>query len=1225
MRLYNRAIAFVLVLLVLSMSIVSANNSVHISSKTEEAMSDVMSLVHALAVQRLAVYANKACTLTGRAYMDAETTINLVTDYENLQTKTDANGNFSFTFSTSFTQQSVEIITETNEKMIFTFDLSGLFGLFNLNPEKGYQIHSVIFEQEEVIIKGSHSGGNNGDISLKAVREGSGEFMAFAQGASDENGHYTLAFGIEPETAVLSLKTDGLDMVSCPFYSGDFAGDFTVNDKELKPLLTRLNTYADALEQLIAACQLDGLTTDYETANLEIIKKFIENIEEEVLKSKEAELDFAVRFGQYDFALTKIYQETAQAMQGYINGEKTPLSVPRFVMGDITFDGTSIVAATENQGVIEQRPVFFNGYGHFDTARENVSFFPSIGANIIHTEAMMNQIVTPYNPNIVDQWDLYQGASTRVLFETTEEQAFSGKRSLRIENPHEYSGEPDTYRHLQQKVRIKPKTTYEYGLRAMGGASENILILIRNIKDEKTNFILSNGSGNWQNYSYVCTTGDTDTELEFSVFVNDKVASMYLDDLFLREEGTEKNLLKNPGFENSLPAMSALEREGAEKGYYFRRTELAELGEFLKTAEENNVLVDLAFSHHNFPQFIYELYPEITANQTIYMPFTLDDTRVREIISLYSRVVLEVAANYDCVKTVCITNEPQVRCYEGEYFVDEWQQFLQNKYGDISALNAVYGESYCGFDEVEMPAQTTDTPIFYDYTRFSFAVLEEYLEWLSSHLKEEYPQFMYYAKTMSHFKYYYRNDLKNGSDQESIADGMDLNGCDTLTSYGDHTPLTATMAWYDYMTSLKNAPVWDTEAHVYSDDARTYRFDASNMTFEEEPYVSYYELGPAYTSAYMWNGAMHGRGGSILWLWEMNEFGTPWDKFQNLNANFAFRPADVALNAKAMLDLNRLSKEVTAIAREMPKVGLLYSRTSLVYAEPLSVGATYNSDTYTQLYTNAYEDIIFSGQKVGFVTDATPEDMHKYELLVVPGATHVSNDMLTHIKTYLENGGEVLLLGTEDLQRDEYNRAHDANVLKYIQEHADTSSTVTDKIQSMNLSDVVLIDTETGKKAEGIEWSYVRYGNQFLVNVLNYEERIEKTVALEVCGKRVDTFTELRSNETIHGTYTVASYEPILLSFDIFTFDLLDQDGDVLEENINTIKEGTIRCNAEVGGTVILALYKDDEIVKVSLHTKEIEIDLTEAGNYCLKAMAWDMDTLTPLTKARTITMEVGK
>ena len=56
-------------------------------------------------------------------------------------------------------------------------------------------------------------------------------------------------------------------------------------------------------------------------------------------------------------------------------------------------------------------------------------------------------------------------------------------------------------------------------------------------------------------------------------------------------------------------------------------------------------------------------------------------------------------------------------------------------------------------------------------------------------------------------------------------------------------------------------------------------------------------------------------------------------------------------------------------------------------------------------FNSAYENIIFSGQKVGFVTDLQPENMNKHKLLIIPGATHVKADTLENIKTFIENGG----------------------------------------------------------------------------------------------------------------------------------------------------------------------------------------------------------------------------
>jgi len=105
----------------------------------------------------------------------------------------------------------------------------------------------------------------------------------------------------------------------------------------------------------------------------------------------------------------------------------------------------------------------------------------------------------------------------------------------------------------------------------------------------------------------------------------------------------------------------------------------------------------------------------------------------------------------------------------------------------------------------------------------------------------------------------------------------------------------------------------------------------------------------------------------------------------------------------------------------------------------------------------------------------------------------------------------------------------------------------------------------------------------------------------------------------------VKPFEPLLVACDIFTFDLLDQNGSVIEKNISTIKSGTIACRGNAEGTLILALYKDGTLLKASLESGILEVPELTEGTYRLMATDWDMETLKPLIECRNITLEVAK
>jgi len=334
---------------------------------------------------------------------------------------------------------------------------------------------------------------------------------------------------------------------------------------------------------------------------------------------------------------------------------------------------------------------------------------------------------------------------------------------------------------------------------------------------------------------------------------------------------------------------------------------------------------------------------------------------------------------------------------------------------------------------------------------------------------------------------------------------LDLNGNDACSNYGvANTPLQSKMSWYDFQTSVKDAPVWDTESHIIPDIS----------------VVGYDDLVEYYNGADVWNGGVHGRGTSIIWLWDLRNNSMPWSGTTYPNTNAVVRPAEAVEVSRAALDLNRLSKEIYEIQKAKRKVGVLYSRTSQGYVKDIMTSTI-----------GAYEDAIFSGQKVGFITESKPETMHDYELVIIPETPNVPVSVINHLKTYIENGGQVVITNPETLKKNEYNKPHDAETIEYIYANAMVEGSIYDKIDAMGLSKVVLVNAETGERIDNVEWSYAEYDGKIVVNALNYDKENDIMVKVKYNGKEVESFDELRGMEMGNSQILLKSYQPVLLSF----------------------------------------------------------------------------------------------
>ncbi|MBQ2615061.1 MAG: beta-galactosidase [Clostridia bacterium] len=1146
-------------------------------------------------------YADGACTVSGRCFRDSGCTVSLTATGQGKTTTVDgttnSDGSFALSFKAGFVVYQLTL-SAAGEDITLVADLSGLEELFALSGN--YTIVEAVYTQDALLLTGTQTGTNTA-VAVTLKNKETGTYFAVDQLLADESGNFAMKFKVAEGDYTFNLKAEGLNRVSCNFAENGIYDSLTLGEENYPEFLKKLALYAENLETLRAECQAKGITTDYEDVNLEIIKKFAE-----YSKNEAAHDDFS-RMGQYNYALTRLYDEASKSMKQYLNGSKAPFGTSRYVTGDIRLDGTSVIGTTETNGILEEKPVFFVGYGPWDTVVKEIPFFSKIGLNMIQTELSMRNVFVPY---WIPNWSVVERDVSNVTMRVTQEDKASGNSSLKLNKSDGFTS--NIYKYMAQEIAVKPNTTYTYGLKAKGTEIETSPYSVWfNIKGTAMDGRMGiSPSASWKEYGYTYTTGRNENTLKFTVLVENKTGNLYLDDMYVREQGTDINLLKNGGFETTPDTVSAIDKEAEEAGWAINHDSLNWLKDVLETAEEHNVLVDINVCPHYMPKFILNQSATATAAKTQFLPFAIDDEVVRKASGMYARLLASIASKYDSVHSICITNEPSVEASNADskaYYATHWQNYLKDLYGTIEKLNQAYGSSYTDFSQISMPTGVESTPVFYDYRSFNDNLLVVFHEWFAKEVKKANQDIKVHAKVMDYLRYNYQSFLIDGTDYERMADVMDLNGCDAFSYYygQSKTPMTLKMGWYDLMTSLADKPVWDTESHIM-DDFNIPRYD--NLTAD-------------YTAADIWNGAIHGRGASVLWLWDTQDTSMPWGGTNYPNANAALRPEDAAAVAKTALDLNRLSDEVTALQKTEAKIGLLYSRTTLGYNED-----------YMTYVGDAYEEIIFSGQKVGFVTDSRPEDMHKYDLLVIPGVTNVKKSMLDELGAYLANGGKILLTNSTKwswsslkneniaLKYDEYNKAHSSETVTDIIENSIVNGDVSDTIASMGFSKIILVDTATGKAAEGIEWSYAKYGDKYLVNIINYS--VTKNVKLQMNGKDVTGVKELRTG-TVSDVFAAKPYQPILIEIEPLRLQLVDANGTILESNISSIKNGKIRCESLIGGDVVLALYKDDSLVKASITTGELDVAITESGSYRLMATVWDMKTLTPITDSRNLTMEV--
>ncbi|MBR5152984.1 MAG: beta-galactosidase [Clostridia bacterium] len=867
-------------------------------------------------------------------------------------------------------------------------------------------------------------------------------------------------------------------------------------------LVDKLDGYIKELKDLIYRCEYKGMEVDYEMAAYSYLCKFREII------PKEAAFNDYSRMHIYDEQYAEIFEKAKTDLLAYLDGSKKPLEVPKYVTSPVRKEGKAFYAMTENNGVLEERPIFLLGYGHIETPADLVDFWPTVGSNIFTTDlTRMKDTFSAYPANPAKYWHLAGGNNAVGTFEHTDETSASGKYSMKAVNEKNTGSE---YRYMQQTITAKPNTTYVLGLKAKGSKITDGFFCAQDL--DMVGRVKIVDSSDWVEYSVEHTTGPWDDSLLINIVIPGTIEAMYIDDVYCVEKGTTENLFRNGDFETLKDPKPDYEKEAEEMGWYIERASEDRIRDVLQKAEESNILVDLGMATNYIDNWMYEWYPDLKETYTNFMPYAMDHPMIRKMIDIQAAHIAQILNDYDCIATFMLINEAQSYLYDGTRYIPKWQEYLKKTHGTIENLNAAYGSNYSSFEEVTMPPSMLPEGRTYDYYHFTSQEMTEWHQYMADALRKHLdPNTMLHTKIMTYIYDHGGYNLMNGADHEYLASVTDLNANDTRTTRKNSITILDKMAWYDFQASVMDAPVLDGEEHIYEDVRE----------------ADHAPIARHHVATEMWDGLFHNRSASMIWMFDLNEFGTPWLHIPNyLNANFAFRPADSVMVSEVMLDAQRLAKEIVAFQEKEPEIGLLYSRTSVIYESEA-----------TRLITAAYDEAHFSGQKVGFVGDSMADQIDKYNLFIVTGSTNVSKDMLHAIKAYIEKGGKVLLMGENQLARDEYNRPHDQAILDYIYANSDRTSTVKEKIDAMNLSEVVLVDAETGNKLDKVEWSYVEYEGKILVHIVNhhnenYNDTKDFNAKIMYNGKQVMNYDELRSGESMTGNILLKTYQPVLISFD---------------------------------------------------------------------------------------------
>ena len=127
-------------------------------------------------------------------------------------------------------------------------------------------------------------------------------------------------------------------------------------------------------------------------ASLTVLEKFFGWVAEDRQKG------FETRAASEAREMASLGEQAADRAEAILTGRQKDFPVPRYRTSRIDISHAQAIADRRwPDGRIDRGPVFFNGFGHFDSAKRDLGDFPTLGCNLIQVEIGPDWVVTSEN------------------------------------------------------------------------------------------------------------------------------------------------------------------------------------------------------------------------------------------------------------------------------------------------------------------------------------------------------------------------------------------------------------------------------------------------------------------------------------------------------------------------------------------------------------------------------------------------------------------------------------------------------------------------------------------------------------------------------------------------------------------------------------------------------------------------------------------------------------
>ncbi len=482
------------------------------------------------------------------------------------------------------------------------------------------------------------------------------------------------------------------------------------------------------------------------------------------------------------------------------------------------------------------------------------------------------------------------------------------------------------------------------------------------------------------------------------------------------------------------------------------------------------------------------------------------------MLDVYIEAIIPLIKNSPSLNGICLSNEPQFTAAHSAHGQRLWQEHLIKKFSTVDGMNKAWSTEYDSFDEVASFPDVEASPPAYEYYKFNNELFAKWHEDLAKRIQKIAPEIPLHSKIMSTMNSYQM--ISNGAEPILFSSFSDYSGNDSWAFLGSNKDtIRIKLAWYDLLGSIKNIPIINSEDH-----------------FIQDGNIDYTEGQAAHVYTDIFQGGMHGRSMTTAWVWERTH-----DSDSVFAGGILHRPDCVEAFGRATLDLNRLSEIVAMFQNKKPEIGILYLFESKLY-----------NSTYAEIVAQSYNAVISSGHQAGFVTEATLSLLDELEYLVIPGITHLTDEVFSYLESYRESGGQLLILNHEGIFGfNEYEKPFPENRINALVSGSKSFNVRLDNtkhgIQAILRDELLKIPRADGVSIihhshEGdiplssAEWRVINENGYNYLSLTGYHSyNLGRTISLTVNGEPIKNAIDLISGEAIDGTFKFLGLSPMLI------------------------------------------------------------------------------------------------